>query len=191
MLKRIFIDVETTGDGTNLYHDIVEIYCELWVNSKKVSVFEAEYAHSASTVFQMGINKKKAFANKKKKCKTSEEGITDFITWLEEHLDKDEKVFFIAYGCEWDFTHVKNWFKRTRNTKRKYFYTPGLCVMQLMAVKTGKWLNLSKACYNMGISVKKEKLHTAKYDTYLCRLLYFRLENRLKHDERFNDNQLR
>lgn len=183
MLKRIFIDVETTGDGSSIQHDIVEIYCEVWYNHKLTDTFDAKYCHTNSTVFSAGINRKKAALHKEQGCKSSKEGLQDFIAWLQKHLGEDEKAFFIAYGCEWDFTHIKNWFKRNNETKRKYFYTPGICVMQLMSVKTGRWLSLGAAAKNMGILVNEKKLHTAKYDTQLCRHVFFKLEKRLKVSE--------
>ena len=180
MLKRVFVDIESTGDGTSLQHDIVEIYCEMWFNHKLVDTFDDKYCHTNSTIFSGGINRKKAEENKANGCDNSEVGLQRFIAWLKSHLGEDEKAFFIAYGCEWDFTHIKNWFKRNKETKRKYFYTPGLCVMQLMAVKTGRWLSLEKAAVNFNIPVNKNKLHTAIYDAQLCRHIFFKLEGKLK-----------
>ena len=78
MVRRLFVDIESTGDGTNLFHDIVEISCRYYENEKLVGTYSANYGYNPGSVYNFGINKEKAEANTKKGCITSDE---DFATF--------------------------------------------------------------------------------------------------------------
>lgn len=77
MVRRLFVDVESTGDGSNLYHDIVELNCKYYENEKLISTYSANYGYHPGYVYQANTNKGKAELNSSRGCITSDE---DFPT---------------------------------------------------------------------------------------------------------------
>lgn len=78
MVRRLFVDLESTGNGSNLFHDIVELNCRYYENEKLISTYTGTYGHDPGYVYAFGINKDKALENSKKGCITSDE---DFATF--------------------------------------------------------------------------------------------------------------
>lgn len=76
MVRRLFVDLESTGDGTNLYHDIVELSCRYYENEKLISQYNAKYGYHPAYVYQGDVNKKKAEFNSKNGCTTSDDDFT-------------------------------------------------------------------------------------------------------------------
>lgn len=165
MVRHMFIDVESTGDGSNLYHGIVEISARYYENWGYKDQYNAKFGHDSKNSYQGGVNFKKAQEYSQSGKVGCDEGIKDFIDWLDNKLG-DNRAFFIAYNCEWDWKHVMNWFKRNKITK-KYFLTPCICVMSLCACKFDKFLSLHSCAEKLGIEVIHKKLHSAKYDVLL------------------------
>lgn len=79
MVKRLFVDLESTGDGTNLYHDFVELNARYYENEKLVSTYNASYGYNSSNVYHLDINKEKAIQNSKGGHSTTDEDIETFI----------------------------------------------------------------------------------------------------------------
>ena len=179
MVRRLFVDLESTGDGSNLYHDIVELSCRYYENEKLISTYNASYGYHPAYVYNANTNKGKAELNSKNGCGTSDEDFATWELWLEEIL-KGEKCYFISYNCEWDFTHIKNWFKRNGRGRRKYFFEPCLCVMSLCACRYDKFMSLHTCATNLNIPVDGAKLHTAEYDNQISIKAYGKLINKLK-----------
>lgn len=178
MTRRLLVDLETTGDGSNLFHDILQISARYYENEKLVAEFNADYAHNNSSVFSMGINQRKAHDNKTAGCKSSKEGIIDFDSFLKKHLGGN-KCFLISYNCEWDERHLKNWFRRNK-LSCLYFFNPCLCIMGLCAFRFDKFMSLPTCCEKTGVPYKKEKLHNARYDLFLATEVYKRLLVQMK-----------
>jgi hypothetical protein len=79
MERRLFVDVETTGDGSSISHDIIEIHCRYYENEKLVSSFDAQYSFANTTVFQMNINWDKAHKNKEEGKVCADDGLPLFL----------------------------------------------------------------------------------------------------------------
>lgn len=183
-LRRVFIDVESTGDGSDHKHDILDIYCELYMDNVPVSTFKGTYCGTDATVYQAStMNKDKGQRRARSgNYETPDEGFVEFVAWLENWIEnKDNRALLIGYNCQHDLKLIKNWFIRNNRRDRKYFYDPCICVMQMMMTRTGKWLSLEKTAEAMGVKItNRQSLHTAEFDTKLCRHLYFKLEALLK-----------
>ena len=78
MVRRLFVDLESTGNGSNMFHDIVELNCKFYENEKLISTYTGSYGYNPSYVYSFGINEDKAKENTKKGCGTSDE---DFATF--------------------------------------------------------------------------------------------------------------
>jgi DNA polymerase III epsilon subunit-like protein len=180
MKHLLIIDTETTGDGTSLYHDILEISAAYYHNGVRKEEFNMKYSHTNATQFQGGINYNKAVEHKKLKKKSADEGLSEFINWMEALTKKSPgKFYIIGYNVDWDFKHIRNWFKRNKITK-KYFYDSPICVMQLVALRYDRFLKLPDACKRLGIKLNEKKLHTALYDRVITERLYHKLISKLK-----------
>lgn len=79
MAYRLFIDLETTGDGSNKYHDIIDISATLTHHGNSLGVFNAQYSYDNKSSFQGGRNYNKAKHHKELGRVTSSEGIDKFI----------------------------------------------------------------------------------------------------------------
>lgn len=178
MVKRLFVDLESTGDGSNMYHDFVELNAKYYENERLISTYTAHYGYNPSNVYHLEINKEKAIQNSKAGHGTTDEDIDTFVMWLEMVLD-GSKCFFIAYNCEWDYRIIKNWFKRNGISK-KYFYDPCLCVMSLCACRFDQFMSLTKCADKLGVQVDSSKKHTAEYDNQLSIKLFGKLNTKLK-----------
>ena len=175
MLPRLYIDLETTGDGTSRFHDIIEIYAEVWIKGLFVSSFYQKYSHSNSTVFMGGMNYKKAKMYKEEGRGSSTEGIAKFVEWLSKH----PKLLFTSYNAAFDLRHIQNWLKRN-SLKGDFFYTNPCDVMTLAALRVGRFSTLRECCRLLGVQVDKKKLHTAKYDVELMKSIADRIETKIK-----------
>lgn len=80
MVRRLFIDLETTGNGTDDGHDIIEVCARYYENEKMKSEFNAHYSGSPTTVYQAGINFDKAAKYKAEGYENSDAGFAAFDT---------------------------------------------------------------------------------------------------------------
>lgn len=78
MAYQLILDLETTGNGTNKYHDIVEINAILERDGHILGEFNREFSFTSSTSFQGGINYQKAKENKESGKPNSQEGFIEF-----------------------------------------------------------------------------------------------------------------
>lgn len=99
MARRLFIDLETTGDGSSKYHDIIEINAVLTNKGNTVSEFNAAYGFDSKTVFSGGRNYHKAKKHKEEGKEVSSIGINSFIDWLDVHIPEGKKTFLVSYNC--------------------------------------------------------------------------------------------
>ncbi len=79
MAYRLFIDLETTGDGSNRYHDIIDISATLTKDGNLLGEFNAQYSYTSQTSFQGGRNFNKAKQYKELGRVDSSTGIDKFI----------------------------------------------------------------------------------------------------------------
>ena len=181
MAKRLFIDLETTGDGSSKYHDIIEINAIVTDNGNTTAEFNALYGLSSRSVFSGGRNYHKAVKHKHDGRKTSFEGIEEFEVWLNTHIGED-KAFLVSYNCNWDKKHLDNWFWRNKKEPiTRFIYTNCACSMTLCSCRYDKFLKLHDCATKLGIQVDYDQLHTARYDNTLNRRIYYNLANKIKN----------
>lgn len=177
MVRRLFVDVESTGDGTKLWHSLVELHMRYYEDEELISEYSGFYGHNPKTLYTKGINYQKALNNTKAGHPTLEESLPDLITWLDTHLGNN-KVFFIAYNCEWDYNLLLNVFKRN-NIKRNYFWDPCICLLTLCACTFNKYLPMNQCASKIGIPVDTKQLHSAAYDVDVAVNIYSHISTKL------------
>lgn len=79
MTKRIFVDLESTGDGSSLYNSFVELSARYYEDEELKSSFHRYYGHSKKTVYTGGTNYKKAVENSQKGFTSADESIDEFV----------------------------------------------------------------------------------------------------------------
>lgn len=175
------MDLETTGDLSNIDYDILEICCILYNEKNEVvdKLFQ-KFSPNRPTKYKGEIGKLKAAKHIKQKCPTSNEFFKEFIAWLDLNL-KGSKCYLISYNASWDEGHLKKWFMKNHANMKKYFYDPAICVMAMCAAIKEKWLPLSGAAKLLNISIVESKLHTADYDVIICKRIYDELRRRLNN----------
>jgi DNA polymerase-3 subunit epsilon len=155
MSKQLFIDLETTGldHKTDTITQLAYIYRE---NGK---------------IKKQGNYKTNIYKN--------------FITDLDKMVDKfkkDDKLYFIAYNANFDSDFIRTLFLKNKNNfYGSYFYSPAICVMQMVASKFMRKhmrlenFKLGTVCKALGIKVVENNLHDAEYDIKVTKNLYNKL----------------
>lgn len=178
VIRRLFVDVEATGDGFDPNHTILQICARYFENEKFVSEYYKDYSDREDTVYAYEAIRRRAEKNREAGHISAEEDLPNFMDWLHKQT-KGHNCYFIGYNCAWDFRHVKNWMKKGGLHKR-YFFEPCVCVMLLCTQRFDTHLSLSKSAERLGVAVDESKLHDARYDTDLTIELYKQLVQKLK-----------
>ena len=198
MHKVIFIDVESTGDGNDFNHGLLEIAMEYWIfyedgKAEQIDLFYVKIKPNNMFVYQElnGKYGQKIMANYKKAKRHleldlpgEEEAYHMLTDWLDKHIrgtNKRDKASLYAFNSQFDMKLLRNFFERhDSNFLHSYFYSTDLCVGRLAAEYVGSKRHrlpgerLQDFCRHFEIPVDKSKLHFAYYDVELTRLLYFK-----------------
>lgn len=97
MTRRLFVDVESTGNGSLLWHSFVELNAKYYEDEVLVDEYHSYYGHNPKTIYTGGINYKKALAYTELGHTDPESGAEAFINWL-DNLGEG-RIFFVAYNC--------------------------------------------------------------------------------------------
>lgn len=178
MIRRLFVDVEATGDGYDPNHTILQICARYYENERFVEEYYKSYSPRENTVYAHEAIMNKAERHKEMGYISAEEDIPNFVDWLNRML-KGYTAFFIGYNCSWDFRHVKGWLKKG-GVNKKYFFDPCICVMMLCSQRFDYMMSLGKAAEKFGLELDVTKLHDAKYDVIITSKLYGELIKKLK-----------
>lgn len=180
MNKQLFIDVETTGLGSNAA--ILQIAYIVRIDGKihEKGVYEM-LPHKTADI---ECNEEWVAQLRKAKAMTCKEGYQKFISILDKYInryDRNDKFCMIAYNAPFDNQKLRDFFKRNGDKYfGSWFWNPALCVMnkamdrifhaglraELPNMKLG-----TVATY-LGLEVEEDKLHDALYDITLTKNLW-------------------
>ncbi len=189
MIKKCFIDLETTG----LYpkkHGILEIGGTIECGDTEPYRCEDFHfqcqPHEGDLIEQTALDKNKITREEIKTFPSMMDTYRRLVELLLWHVDKynrKDKLFFIAYNANFDSQFLREFFKKAGDQYYgSYFWHPPIDVMGLAAKHLMKDrasmpdFHLSTVAKHMGLSVHEEETHGAMYDIRLTTELYYRLE---------------
>lgn len=185
MIKRFFLDTETTGVEIQDSY-IIEIggiieygnvYEEFALNSRPI---EPDYELSTEAAIVHGLTREDI-----DKFPSCQESHTSLIDILEKHIDrynKTDKFFCYGYGAEFDMKHLRKFFQENDDQYfGSWFWHPWIDVMSLVMHSLTEErhrlenFKLSTVARYLGIEVDEERLHGTLYDNYLCREIFMKV----------------
>lgn len=184
MIKRIFIDTETTS--------VSRMKCGLWQiggiieagKRKEEFLFECDI-FKGDEVDPKALEMHNLTIELLAEKPDPEETMKKFQELLGQYVDKydpTDKFYFINFGAEFDAEVIRSWFeKNDDNYYGSWFWHPPIDIM-VLAVQDliGKRHQLknfkqSSVLDHYGIKYDSESLHTALYDATMARELYYRV----------------
>lgn len=185
MVKRFFLDTETTGveiqesyiieiGGVIEYKDVYE---EFVLYSRPI---EPDYVLSEEAMEKHGFTREDIDS-----YPSCQEAYSSLLSILEKHIDKynkTDKLFCYGYGAEFDMKHLRKFFEENDDKYfGAWFWHPWVDVMSLVMhslVEERHRLEnfkLATVAKYLGIAVDEEMLHRTMYDNYLCREVFTRV----------------
>lgn len=187
MIKRCFIDTETTGLD-HLVHAVHQI--GVIITDDKGNKLDSLNLMFAPPAFAKCSEEALA------KCRLTHEQLfsrpltqkaafTKFISFLEEHVnrfDSKDKLQFVAYNSDFDEKFIRAWFFSNSNDFfNSYFWSPSICMQRVAA-----WylidhrdklerFKLHYVCKFLGIEFSEDHAHDAMYDIEKTLELYRKL----------------
>lgn len=189
MVKRLFLDTETTGTNT----DTVGMYQLGGII--EVGKREEEFEFNCDIFEEDAIDPKSFGTNgmtleKISNSPSPEKVLEQFTGLLDKYVDrydKQDKWIVIGYGVEFDQKILRNWFyKLGDDFFGSWFWHPWICVMNLAQyVLQEERSEIENFRQNtiaeyLHIRVDESKLHTALYDAKITRKIFNKLEERIK-----------
>jgi len=184
MIKKIFLDVETTSlikERTGLWQlgGIIDCGKRQREFSFKCDIFDEDDVNPDTMKMHNLTIKDLA------KLPDPTEVFEEFQALLASYVDrfdKQDKFYFINFGAEFDSEVVRQWFlKNGDEFYGSWFWHPPIDIMPLaMQDLIGKRhelknFRLDSVCRYYGIEVDDEKIHDALYDAIIARELYRRV----------------
>jgi len=180
MIKKCFIDTETTGLWSEKQDEVHQISCIITDDhAKPLDYINLKFRPSETALENM-------HPEALQKCRLTKESIRSrsldfsqafakFEEFLNKHVnrfDKTDKMQFIAYNAPFDLKFIQKYFLQNNNDYYgSYFWRPEICVYRELA-----WMlqnerdqfpsmHLSDMCKYAGIEFSEEHAHDAMYDT--------------------------
>lgn len=180
MIKKCFIDVETTGLDPAI-HRMIQIGCIITddTGQRIIDQFERSFAPDPDAQFSQGALDKVGFTSKELLSRelSSSKAQQEFVTFLSEHCNRwnpSDKMQFIAYNSAFDEGFVRAWFDSNYCADIVpfgcFFWNPTLCMQKVSA-----WyfqddreklpsFKLRPVCQACGIEFNEDDAHDALYD---------------------------
>lgn len=188
MSKIIFFDTETTGLDP-LKCGMHQLAGEVVVNDEVVDKFDYRinpFKECEVSYVALAISNTKALDF----LKYNQEFqvlymFTEKIYKYKEHTKAKDKLFLATWARDpaFDVKFLKAFFERNKNTStfESLFWSNFIDVKSLATHYLQERrhdiesFNLASVAKYLGIEVDESKLHSAMYDAYLCRMVYFKL----------------
>lgn len=181
MIKKVFIDLETTGLNPKL-NGIIEIGMIFEAGSfidelsLKMSPFPAdEISNEALKVNK--VSREDIF--KQMNPKEAYKRITNKLSKYVDKYNKKDKLFFIGYNANFDADFLRTFFEKNGdNYFGSFFFYPIIDVAVLAGqhLKEKRYLmpnfKLMTVASEVGIHIEESKAHGAMYDIQVTKKLY-------------------
>ena len=185
MIKKLFLDTETTGveiqDGfiieIGFVVDYDNTYEEHILNCKP---FDPDYKLTGEAVEKHGLTREiiNEFPSSERSYKT----LVDILDKHVNRYDKTDKFVVYGYGAEFDVQFLRKFFLENNDKYfGSFFWHPWVDIMTLamyhLVDQRHRLENfrLSTVAEYLGVSVDNEKLHGALYDAQLCRQVFMKV----------------
>ena len=182
MIKKCFIDLETTGvDYTK--HGIIEIACIFEVGGLvdefvlECRPFEDDIIDEEALAIN-NVSKDDLF--KRMSPKDAYRQLTQKLSRFVDKYDKKDKLHFIGYSALFDANFLRQFFLKNGDSYfGSFFFYPiidvatlaGLALMEERPILDD--FKLPTVAERFGIRVEKKKLHGALYDIQLTRDIFY------------------
>lgn len=185
MIKKIFIDTETTGLNPKK-NGLLEIGCIIETDDAT-----EEFVVECSPFKKDIIDKKALEVNHVSEADLfnrmpPEEAYQNFIAFLTKYVnryDRYDKFFFFAYNATFDFGFLREFFfKNGDKYFGSFFFYPAIDVAVLAAMylkdERAKMPNfkLTTVAPVVGVSIDMELAHGALYDTQITRQVFNKIK---------------
>lgn len=187
-MKRVFIDVETTGLDPAI-NGIVQISGLVEIDNKKEDVFNFTVKPLDDDIIeQSALDVNQITMDQINQFRHPLIVKNDVIKILSKHIDKydtKDKAFFCAYNASFDYGFTRKWFEKQNDWYfGSFFWTPFIDIMTI----AGEYLSdrrslmpnfkLMTVALELGIEIDETKLHDALYDIELTREIYLKVKGR-------------
>lgn len=188
MIKKLFLDTETTGVEVQ-DNAIIEIglvvnydntYEEYLLNCRP---FDLDYKLSKESEEKYGFTREiiDKFPSSEQTYKT----LIDILDIYVDRYNKMDKFVVYGYGAEFDVQFLRKFFLENDDKYfGAWFWHPWVDIMSLamhnLADQRHRLENfrLTTVAEYLGVSVDNEKLHGALYDAQLCRQVYMKISGK-------------
>ena len=185
MIKRCFIDLETTG--LDMSCAVIQISGIIDINGKEVDKFDFKVApFSTDRIDDAALIINRISVDDLNKFEDPLSVFDKLYCKLKEYCypyDKKDKYFFIGYNSRFDYDRLRNWY--TEKCKKDYFgswfWFPPVDIMtiaaDLLVHKRSEMENfkLETVLKTFNIETDESKLHDGMYDIEQTRKLYYRI----------------
>ncbi len=184
-MKRIFLDVETTGTSIDI-HDVIEIGAVIDIAGKIVDEISIKCAPVSTKYIDpealkvTGLTKEEIL-----NYQTSNAAFIEFEKFLSNHInryDKTDKFFLLGFYVTFDDTFLRKFFSNANNNYYgSWFFTPAVDIATLAMENLGDRrrtmpnFKLNTVAKEFDIDVEDTQLHGALYDAKLERRLYYEI----------------
>lgn len=180
MIKKCFIDTETTGLWPDKTDEVHQISCIITDdNAKPLDYINLKFRPSIEALNNMHYEALQKCRLTKEEIGsrelTRESSFKVFEEFLNKHVnrfDKKDKMHFVAYNAPFDLGFIQKYFTQNNNDfYGSYFWRPEICVFRELAWmiqnKRDKFptMHLSDMCKYAEIEFSDEHAHDAMYDT--------------------------
>lgn len=182
MMKRAFIDVETSGLNP-LHHGILEIAIIIDIDNNVMNTYSSKVGlNRGDEVNQAALEANGLTEEDIKTFPPAGKVLNEIIEVFQEHVDpynKLDKYHFLGYNAKFDADFLRNFFYKCGDKYYgSWFWVPPVDVMSLAAERVGderkKLSNfkLETVARHFGLPIDSGKLHRAMYDIEITRELY-------------------
>lgn len=200
-MKKVFIDVETTGlsDWRNSIHQLAGL---IEIDGSVVDKFnyyirprredeQYRYAKSGKDTWETAFSFKTITIEQVLNNEFSQaEAYEDFTALLAKHVDKfdkADKAYFLAYNSPFDNGFVRNFFKQNGdNYFGSWFHNPDICVMREVGRQSMEGLippppsfKQEAVLEHLGFATDRMEEHDAWVDVQACYSIYKKVKDGL------------
>lgn len=189
-MKRIYIDVETTGIPFPEC-GLIQLAGAIEIPGAKPRFFQYRIKPFPGDVIEAEALEVNGITREELETFPAPGNVyKDFINLLGTHVDRydrADKFHFIGYNAMFDSDHLRAWFEKNDDTYfGSWFYFPPIDVMNMAAVhlmnrraemKDFKLLTVAK---ELGLAVDETKAHDARYDIALTRKMFKALSKEIR-----------
>lgn len=183
MIRKVFLDVETTGLRPDI-HDVIEIGGLMTIGDEVVTdkFLLTCQPRSYNNISPEALEVNHYTVDKLKELDDPDKVHADFVRLLERHVsryDPQSKYFFYAWNAPFDEAFIRAFLGKAGNKYfGSWFFHPSIDIRVLAGEHFLKErhdmtaFHLNTVARKLGILIKEDKLHNASHDAELAYKIY-------------------